>query len=125
MLEFIAWVKKTATNKSRKYYMRLGTEGDQLYVSHIYDIVMHKADSTLRWCASNLLNLVAARIGTCTLKHLASHFYACAKQVYYKKLCVYIYALCIHGNINERFRSFKSKENIHKKEVGPYRGFGY
>ena len=25
----------------------------------------------------------------------------------------------------EKFRSFKSKENIHKKEVGPYRGFGY
>ena len=30
-------------------------------------------------------------------------------------------------NINEKFRSFKSKfkENIHKKEVGSYRGFGY
>ena len=28
-------------------------------------------------------------------------------------------------NDNEKFRSFKSKENIHKKEVGPYRGFGY
>ena len=28
-------------------------------------------------------------------------------------------------NNNEKFRSFKSKENIHKKEVGPYRGFGY
>ena len=26
---------------------------------------------------------------------------------------------------NEKFRSFKSKENIHKKEVGPYDGFGY
>ena len=26
-------------------------------------------------------------------------------------------------NKNEKFRSFKSKENIHKKEVGPYRGF--
>ena len=23
---------------------------------------------------------------------------------------------------NEKFRFFKSKENIHKKEVGPYRG---
>ena len=30
-----------------------------------------------------------------------------------------------HTNNNEKFRSFKSKENIHKKEVGPYRGFGY
>ena len=29
------------------------------------------------------------------------------------------------GNNNEKFRSFKSKENIHKKEVGPYHGFGY
>ena len=29
-----------------------------------------------------------------------------------------------HNN-NEKFTSFKSKENIHKKEVGPYRGFGY
>ena len=28
-------------------------------------------------------------------------------------------------NNNEKIRSFKSKENIHKKEVGPYRGFGY
>ena len=28
-------------------------------------------------------------------------------------------------NNNEKFRSFKSKENIHKKEVGPYRGSGY
>ena len=26
---------------------------------------------------------------------------------------------------DKKFRSFKSKENIHKKEVGPYRGFGY
>ena len=26
-------------------------------------------------------------------------------------------------NNNEKFRSFKSRENIHKKEVGPYRGF--
>ena len=28
-------------------------------------------------------------------------------------------------NNNNKFRSFKSKENIHKKEVGPYHGFGY
>ena len=28
-------------------------------------------------------------------------------------------------NNNKKFRSFKSKENIHKKEFGPYRGFGY
>ena len=26
---------------------------------------------------------------------------------------------------NEKFRSLKSKENIYKKEGGPYRGFGY
>ena len=26
---------------------------------------------------------------------------------------------------NKKFRSFKSKENIYKKEVGPYHGFGY
>ena len=26
---------------------------------------------------------------------------------------------------NKKFRSFESKENIHKKEVGPYHGFGY
>ena len=31
----------------------------------------------------------------------------------------------IKTNNNEKFRSFKSKENIHKKEVGPYRSFGY
>ena len=28
-------------------------------------------------------------------------------------------------NNNKKFRSFKSTENIHKKEVGPYCGFGY
>ena len=28
-------------------------------------------------------------------------------------------------NNNEKFKSSKSKENTHKKEVGPYRGFGY
>ena len=26
---------------------------------------------------------------------------------------------------NKKFRSFKSKENIYKKDVGPYHGFGY
>ena len=31
----------------------------------------------------------------------------------------------INYNNNTKFRSFKSKENIHKKEVGPYHGFGY
>ena len=29
----------------------------------------------------------------------------------------------VEFNNNKKFRSFKSKENIHKKEVGPYRGF--
>ena len=28
-------------------------------------------------------------------------------------------------NNNKKFRFFKSKENIHKKEDGPYHGFGY
>ena len=28
-------------------------------------------------------------------------------------------------NNNKKFRSFESKENIHKKEVGPYHGFDY
>ena len=28
-------------------------------------------------------------------------------------------------NNSKKFRSFKSKEHIHKKEVGPYHGFGY
>ena len=27
-----------------------------------------------------------------------------------------------YPNNNEKLRSFKSKESIHKKEVGPYRG---
>ena len=29
----------------------------------------------------------------------------------------------IHNS--KKLRSFKSKENIHKKEFGPYYGFGY
>ena len=28
-------------------------------------------------------------------------------------------------NNNNKFRSFKSKENIYKNEIGPYRGFSY
>ena len=28
-------------------------------------------------------------------------------------------------NTNKKFGSFKSKENIHKEEVGPYHGLGY
>ena len=28
-------------------------------------------------------------------------------------------------NNNKKFKSFKSKENIHKKEVGSYHGLGY
>ena len=36
----------------------------------------------------------------------------------------WVYILLLMNN-NEKFRSFKSKENIHMKEVGPYRGFGY
>ena len=31
----------------------------------------------------------------------------------------------ININYNVKVRSFKSKENIFKREVGPYRGFGY
>ena len=31
----------------------------------------------------------------------------------------------VHSDKNKKFRSFKSKENIYKKDVGPYHGFGY
>ena len=31
----------------------------------------------------------------------------------------------VKANNNEKFSSFKSKENFHKIEVGPYRGFSY
>ena len=37
----------------------------------------------------------------------------------------YLHFTLVSMDNNEKFRSFKSKENIHKKEVGPYRGFGY
>ena len=30
-----------------------------------------------------------------------------------------------HANNNEKIRSIESKENIHEKEFGPYRGFGH
>ena len=39
--------------------------------------------------------------------------------------CLDFKNLCMYINNNEKFRSFKSKENIHKIEVGPYRGFSY
>ena len=38
---------------------------------------------------------------------------------------IILVAVRFAANNNEKFRSFKSKENFHKKEVGPYRGFGY
>ena len=43
------------------------------------------------------------------------------------RFSVMLYDVCfiIVLNDNKKFRSFKSKENIHKKEVGPYHGFGY
>ena len=36
-----------------------------------------------------------------------------------------VFKTSVISNNNEKFRSFKSKENIYKKEVGLYRGFGY
>ena len=102
-------MKKTASNKPRKYIpmgMHQGTEGDQLYmcptymiyVSHIYD--SHACIKLLVHLDSvqNLLNFTAWPRPE--LKHLVSHFYAGVKQVYYTKLCVYIYTLCIHGKLS-------------------------
>ena len=51
----------------------------------------------------------------CRHYELISKFYFGLKSVLHQGL----------SDNNEKFRSFKSKENIHKKEVGPYRGFGY
>ena len=44
-----------------------------------------------------------------------------------KSLCVKLTPsnLYLYSNNNKKFRSFKSKENIHKKEIGPYHYFGY
>ena len=36
-----------------------------------------------------------------------------------------LYLFAYNINNNKKFRPFKSKENIHKKEVGPYHGFHY
>ena len=36
-----------------------------------------------------------------------------------------LYFFAYNINNNKKFRSFKSKEKIHKKEVGPNHGFGY
>ena len=36
-----------------------------------------------------------------------------------------LFKTCLCGNKNKKFRSFKSKENIYKEEVGPYHGFSY
>ena len=70
---------------------------------YIYSLV----DSTFNEC--NMLNHL---IKTDRIVHAHSEaFVAC--QTYYSV------------NKNKKFRSFKSKENIHKKEVGPYQGFGY
>ena len=38
---------------------------------------------------------------------------------------IWYFCVKVSRNNNKKFRSFKSKENINKKEVGPYRGFGY
>ena len=46
----------------------------------------------------------------------------CGETFYGRHMAQHPAAVII--NNNKKFRSFKSKENIHKKEVGPYRGFG-
>ena len=51
---------------------------------------------------------------------LKRHLHFCNHMICYLKD-----TLNVDLNNNKKFRSFKSKENIHKKEVGPYRGFGY
>ena len=47
----------------------------------------------------------------------------CGETVYGRHTAQHPAAVTISNN--EMFRSFKSKENIHKIEVGSYRGFGY
>ena len=45
------------------------------------------------------------------------------EQIY--PCCPRTFGTALVSNNNKRFKSFKSKENIHKKDVGPYHGFGY
>ena len=65
----------------------------------------------------------------CTVNRVNISFQEGTQLPYIRIICpCNVYPLASHFyivNNNEKFRSFKSKENIHKKEVGPCRGFGY
>ena len=52
---------------------------------------------------------------------------ATSNHVLYPTVLTFITRRQFHdtSNNNEKFRSFKNKENINKQEVGAYRGFGY
>ena len=52
----------------------------------------------------------------CTIDECGETFYGCHTAQN---------PAAVKANNNKNVRSFKSKENIHKIEVWPYRGFGY
>ena len=52
----------------------------------------------------------------CTIDECGETFYDCHTAQH---------PAAVIRNNSKKFRSFKSKENIHKKEVWPYHGFGY
>ena len=56
---------------------------------------------------------------------LIEKYHVSLKKLMQQGICIPEFNGDLIYNNNEKFRSFKSKENIHKKEVGPYRGFGY
>ena len=64
-------------------------------MSHIYDVVicMHKADSTLKWCASNLLNFtVGCRQNRYMYTVTFGESLLCRRKasLLHKSVCVYI-----------------------------------
>ena len=82
---------------------------------HYYDKVCFSTSKQLNSLSFIFISISIARQYTNT-----AHVFVC--QIIQIGI-VFGLGLCM--NDNENFRSFKSKENIHKKEVGPYRGFGY
>ena len=54
-----------------------------------------------------------------------SHLFFSSHKGCSKTYKMHLNEILLINNNNKKFRSFKSKENIQKKEIGPYRGFGY
>ena len=67
------------------------------------------------------IQLLACKLGTEFTMLCTIYYPLCGSEMFSDFLFLQVVTVLLKNN-NEKFRSFKSKEKIHKKE---YRGFGY